>query len=140
MTQTTSLWTILKQKKDEGILASIDLLIAEQFLATEDSTEPQAALFCALSAALRGGHLCVHLTENRLFPSLGDEELDRLAWEGAKDLTSALCSTVHLGEKDLPDTPILLLSEILGSHYGDLSTARTSKTNDPIYFHRKRKR
>lgn len=102
--KNTPPWPLLQRAVAANFFAALDLALAEQLL-PDTANAASAAFLCYLSAALRAGHLCVSIKNEKLLPdlseialeettSLTDQELKALQ-EGILEGASALTLASH---------------------------------------------
>jgi exodeoxyribonuclease V alpha subunit len=127
-------WLSLKENQEEHQWPFLDILLAQKRLSYLDyvlahrllrnypDAEQEVALFlCHLALAAKEGHLCVHITEEGLNPSvtqlwrneeghsLSAEEaqvLTQLVLTGARQVPNGIMTTLQKHSESLPNTPI----------------------------------
>lgn len=100
--------TLLEKKK----LSYLDYVLAHRLLRNYSDVRQEVALFiCHLGLAAKEGHLCIHVTEKGLNPSVAqlwqNEEGDPPSTEEARDLTQLMLT----GAQEIPDGIITTLQK-----------------------------
>jgi exodeoxyribonuclease V alpha subunit len=107
----------------EEVFSSIDLFFAKDLLKEQPLEVQESALFllCYLLASARQGHLCIHMTFEKLVPSpsfLTDDpeiykEIEKKVIDGASNLPSSLLKVVEDDELDGLLKPICRYKNLL---------------------------
>jgi exodeoxyribonuclease V alpha subunit len=120
--QKINSWPFLEQLFEQKKLSYLDYILTHRLLRNYPNTGQEIALFlCHLILSAKEGHLCVHITDEGLNPSvmqlwhneeghpLSSEEeqlLRQLIITGAKQVPQGLITTQQRENESFPNTPI----------------------------------
>ena len=115
-------WPFLELLFEQKRLSYLDYVLTHSLLRNYPNAEQEVALFlCQLTLAAKEGHLCVHVTDEGLNPSVmqlwQNEEghsltveegkiLTQLIITGAKLIPEGIMTTMHKQTASIPHTPI----------------------------------